>query len=162
VPPERLRASAFESTGLIPAPNPPTPRGRACKRQAEQWLRRIPTVAQLITYKKKWIVSVAALLYRLWKLRVVSDWQYRSMCIQIADFRTNEPEPAERETSQVLRKVFDSLRTEGLMKSDVARELKIHPRQIEELAFGMIVSENASPPDSDRSARQRPHLRLVK
>lgn len=144
------QANAFASAFLMPS--------------SSVWatIRSTPTVAQLITYKKKWIVSVAALLYRLWKLRVVSDWQYRSMCIQIADFRTTEPEPAERETSQVLLKVFDSLRTEGVTKSDVARELKIHPSQIEELVFGMIVAENASPPHSNRSARQRPNLRLVK
>jgi Zn-dependent peptidase ImmA (M78 family)/DNA-binding XRE family transcriptional regulator len=144
------QANAFASAFLMPS--------------SSVWttIRSTPTVAQLIAYKKKWIVSVAALLYRLWKLHVVSDWQYRSMCIQIAEFRTKEPEPAERESSQVLQKVFDALRTDRITKSDVARELRIHVRQLEELVFGMIVAENTSPPRSDQSARQRPNLRLVK
>lgn len=144
------QANAFASAFLMPS--------------SSVWatIRSTPTVTQLVTYKKKWTVSVAALLYRLWKLRVVSDWQYRSMCIQIADYRTNEPEPAERESSQVLHKVFDTLRTDGITKSDVARELRIHVRQLEELVFGMIVAENPSTPQADRPARQRAHLRLVK
>jgi Zn-dependent peptidase ImmA (M78 family)/DNA-binding XRE family transcriptional regulator len=145
------QANAFASAFLMPA--------------SSIWatIRSTPTVSQLITCKKKWVVSVAALLYRLWKLRVVSDWQYRSMCIQIADFRTKEPEPAERESSQVLRKVFDVLRSEGVARSDVARELRIHPSQLEELVFGVIVAEGAkSPPQPSRPARLRPSLRIVK
>jgi Zn-dependent peptidase ImmA (M78 family) len=144
------QANAFASAFLMPA--------------SSVWatIRSTPTVAQLITYKKKWIVSVAALLYRLWKLRVVSDWQYRSMCIQIGEFRSKEPEPAERESSQVLRKVFNSLRSEGVTNTDVARELSVHPSQLEELVFGMIVAESSTATHSDRHTRPRPNLRIVK
>lgn len=144
------QANAFASAFLMPA--------------SSVWatIRSTPTVTQLITYKKKWIVSVAALLYRLWKLRVVSDWQYRSMCIQIAEFRINEPEPAARESSQVLRKVFDALRIEGVTKSDIARELRLHPSQLEELVFGIIVAEASTSPHSVRLTRPRPNLRVVK
>ena len=145
------QANAFASAFLMPA--------------SSIWatIRTTPTVTQLVAYKKKWVVSVAALLYRVWKLRVVSDWQYRSMCIQIADFRANEPEPAERESSQILHKVFDALRSEGVTKSDVARELRIHPSQLEELVFGVIVADGSkSPPQPSRPTRLRPNLRIVK
>jgi Zn-dependent peptidase ImmA (M78 family)/DNA-binding XRE family transcriptional regulator len=144
------QANAFASAFLMPA--------------SSIWatIRSTPTVTQLVTYKKRWVVSVAALLYRLWKLHVISDWQYRSMCIQIADFRTNEPEPAERESSQVLRKVFDSLKNEGVSKSDIARELGIYPSQLEELVFGVIVAESSTSPRPNPAARARPNLRVVK
>ena len=95
-------------------------------------------------------------------MRVVSEWQYRSMCIQIADFRTHEPEPAVRETSQVLRKVFDALRTDGVSKCDVARELAMHPSQLEELIFGMIVADAQSAGQPSRMSRAPPTLRIVK
>src|SRR5262249_50334741 len=112
------QANAFASAFLMPS--------------SSVWatIRTTPTVGQLIAYKKKWTVSVAALLYRLWKLKVVSDWQYRSMCIQIADFRTNEPEPAERESSQVLFKAFETLRSDGVGLDAVAHELQIHATQL--------------------------------
>lgn len=45
----------------------------------------IPFVAsldQIVREKKRWGVSVSALAYRLHKMRVVSDWQYRTFCIQ--------------------------------------------------------------------------------
>lgn len=123
-------------------------------------IRSTPTVTQLIAYKKKWVVSVAALLYRLWKLRIYSDWQYRSMCAQIGDYRTNEPEPADRETSQVLKKIFEALWREGTTKEDVARELAILPSQLEELIFGLIVADGAS--GIRRGVVSRHSLRVVK
>ena len=144
------QANAFASAFLMPS--------------SSVWatVRSTPTVPQLIEYKKRWVVSVAALLYRLWKLRVVSEWQYRAMCIQITDFRTNEPEPAEREISQVLHKVFAALRAEGVSKSDVARELAIHPSQLEELIFGMIVADGVKGVRSSRESSVVPNLRIVK
>jgi len=144
------QANAFASALLMPA--------------SSIWatIRTTPTVNQLITYKKKWTVSVAALLYRLWKLKIVSDWQYRSMCIQIAEFRTREPEPADREFSQVFRKVFDVLRRDGISKHDVAAELRIHPDQLEEATFGMILANVPTSRGSESKPTSRPNLRLVK
>lgn len=143
------QANAFASAFLMPS--------------SSVWatIRSTPTVAQLITYKKKWVVSVAALLYRLWKLRIVSDWQYRSMCIHIADYRLSEPEPAPRESSQVLKKIFDTLNADGITKTDVARELKVHTGAIDELMFGMIVAD-ASKGESGKPSKSRAHLRVVK
>jgi Zn-dependent peptidase ImmA (M78 family)/DNA-binding XRE family transcriptional regulator len=143
------QANAFASAFLMPA--------------SSVWstVRETPSVAQLVQLKKRWTVSVAALMYRLWKLGILSDWQYRSMCIEIADYRKSEPEPAPRETSQVLAKVFDALRRSGSAKSDIARELAIQVEQLEELIFGLVVAADGAV-QPKRSSRANLHLRVVK
>ena len=142
------QANAFASALLMPA--------------TSVWatVRRVPTIDQLVSLKKRWIVSVVALLYRLWKLQVVSDWQYRSMCIEVADYRTNEPDPAPRETSQVLAKVFDALRASGQSKSAIAAELAIQVTQLEELIFGLVATDGSAQFRSVSGPSMR--LRVVK
>ena len=144
------QANAFASAFLMPASS------------VLATIRSTPTIDQLIQYKKKWTVSVVALLYRLWKLRILSDWQYRAVCVQVGDFRTNEPDPATRETSQVLKKIFDALRAEGTSKADVARELSVLPSHLEELTFGLCVSEGNPGIRPQASKESRSHLRVVK
>ena len=103
-------------------------------------LTRPVTLPRLIQLKKIWGVSVVALAYRLHKLRVLSDWQYRSMCIEMAPYRRNEPEPMKHEESQVLYKMFSALRAEGINKSQIAKELSISTAELESLTFGMDVA----------------------
>ncbi|ULA59813.1 MAG: ImmA/IrrE family metallo-endopeptidase [Nitrospira sp.] len=102
---------------------------------------RHPTVELLIKLKKRWIVSVAALAYRLRTLNLVTEWQYRILAIEIAKrgYRKSEPEEATRENSQVLAKVFKALREEGLSKGDIAEDLRISREEIEELVFGLTI-----------------------
>lgn len=68
--------------------------------------------------KKRWHVSLAALTYRLHSLSLLTEWQYRTLCIQIADsgYRRREPQPCPRETSQVLKKAFEMLKEEGITR----------------------------------------------
>ncbi len=82
------------STDLDPEP----PRGRRAEDEANAFASallmprtnllamtpRMPTFAKLIEIKKVWRVSLAALIHRLHRLRVLNDWQYRSLCIEIS------------------------------------------------------------------------------
>ena len=99
-----------------------------------------PTLDSLVKAKKHWKVSVSALNYRLHALGLTTEWANRSLCIQIsqAGYRTHEPNEVQRETSQVLDKVFNALRTEGVSKADVARDLKITTYEIDELTYGLL------------------------
>jgi Zn-dependent peptidase ImmA (M78 family) len=101
-----------------------------------------PTLGELIQRKRIWGVSVAALNYRLHQLAVTSDWHYRGLCIQIAraGYRTTEPESLQRETSQVLAKVFAALREDGITRSDIAEELKVPLSELDQLVFGLVLS----------------------
>jgi Zn-dependent peptidase ImmA (M78 family)/DNA-binding XRE family transcriptional regulator len=89
-------ANAFASALLMP---------RACVLVNAPYLA---TVDQLIQLKTLWNVSVAALSYRLHDVKLVSDWHYRTLSIEIAKrgFRKKEPNESLRETSQILGKVF--------------------------------------------------------
>lgn len=103
---------------------------------------RLATVDHLVKLKKYWTVSVAALAYRLHTAGVLTDWHYRTLCIEIASrgYRKQEPEEAPRETSQVLAKVFAALRDESVAKRDIAAQLRITSEEIEQLVFGLTIT----------------------
>lgn len=54
-------------------------------------------------------------------------------------YRKNEPDPIPRETSQVLDKVFNTLKQEGTTKVEVSRALHLHVTDLEALVFGLVV-----------------------
>jgi hypothetical protein len=126
---------------------------------------RFATLAQLIPLKRTWTVSLAALTYRLHAVGALSDWHYRTLCIQISQrgFRKKEPEEAPREISQALAKIFAALREDGMTKSDIAHDLGVHPTEIDQLAFGLMIqgmTDGAG--ESAVSAKRSISLRLVK
>ncbi len=100
------------------------------------------TVENLIQLKKIWGVSVAALAYRLHQLNIVSEWHYREVNIQIArrGYRTTEPESLPRETSQILSKVLNVLRDEGVNRYRLAEKLNISAQDIDDLSFGLALT----------------------
>lgn len=123
------------------------------------------TLPGLIRHKKHWLVSVAALNYRMHALGLTTDWTYRTLCIQIAQagYRTSEPESINHEKSLVLEKVFTALRNEGLGRADVARQLAIPPDEINELTFGLMLNALKGGRAGDSVSRPgRATLRLVK
>jgi len=153
------------------------PRGREYEHEAERFgsaflMPRASIVAEaprgsdlsrIIQAKKRWKVSAAALVYRMHQVGVLSDWQYRSLFIELSQrgYRKTEPQGMERETSQVLAKVFSSLRSEGVTKSDIARELRIYPADIDELIFGLVMTGMAGEATPSPGREERPALRLL-
>jgi Zn-dependent peptidase ImmA (M78 family)/DNA-binding XRE family transcriptional regulator len=127
---------------------------------------RFATLEQLIHLKRTWRVSLSALAYRLHTVGALSDWHYRGLCIEISQrgFRKKEPEEAPRETSQAFAKIFAALKEDGLSRSDVARELAVHPTELDQLTFGLMVqalSDGAR--ESGQAGGRRPVvLKLVK
>ncbi len=73
------------------------------------------SIDALLQLKKIWGVSISALTYRMHRLGLLSEWQYRELFMQISQrgYRKAEPDSLPRETSQVLAKVFAALRSEG-------------------------------------------------
>lgn len=122
------------------------------------------TVKYLMKLKHYWGVSLAALAYRFNSLGLVSEWNYRSLCIDIAKsgYRTNEPESMERETSQLLTKVLDFLHSRKHGRREIAESLSLCVDEVNALTFQLtrlsVVSGNAS---TDSPLRMPPKLRLV-
>lgn len=144
-------ANAFASAFLMPAASMKT-------------LGRVTTIDRLIAEKQKWTVSVAALAYRLHDLRLISDWNYHTLCVQIAQrgFRKDEPSPAQNETSQVWQKVFADMRRNGEGLQALADKLLIPTEELVKLVFGLVTvglptNSMLNKPIANRSS----HLRLV-
>lgn len=125
------------------------------------------TVPDLIELKSLWGVSLAALAARMNQLNFVTEWTYRSLCIDIAKkgYRTTEPKPMRHEVSQMLAKVFDALRAEGVRKSDIAAELSLLVEDLDNLTFGLTLSGVAITDGREQGTPSKPKatgLRLVK
>jgi Zn-dependent peptidase ImmA (M78 family)/DNA-binding XRE family transcriptional regulator len=122
-----------------------------------------PSLQTLAQLKLKWRVSLAALAHRLYTLGLISEWSYRVVFIELSKRgRANEPYGIEHETSQVLAKVFGSLRESGMTKADVARQLGLYTDDLDALIFGLSItpaSEGRRVPDAS-AAKRRGQLRL--
>lgn len=99
-------------------------------------LPRVNAVNQIVEAKKRWRVSVAALNYRLHRLGITTDWQYRNFAIQISqNYRQSEPYSVERETSVVWDKVLQMLRADGVTKHTISNALALPVVEFDNLLF---------------------------
>lgn len=122
------------------------------------------TVKYLMTLKHYWGVSLAALAYRFNSLGLVSEWNYRSLCIEIAKsgYRTKEPEPMERETSQLFTKVLDILHGRKQGRREIAESLCLSVDEINALTFQLTqLSVMTGAADTNMASKPPPKLRLV-
>lgn len=122
-------------------------------------------VRQIIAAKQKWDVSAMALAYRMAKVGILSDWQARAVYSQLGQlgYRSGEPDglPMTRETSQVLAKVFDALRAEGISRATVARDLSISLNELNAAIFGLVLTSLSGSGDPASHPTARPNLRLA-
>ena len=85
-----------------------------------------------------------AMAYRLNALRLVSDWQYKSICIELGKrgYRLGEPNGIERETSLIWHKVLTQLWSERTTKNDIAASLHLPLDELEGLIWNLAGSDN--------------------
>ncbi len=97
------------------------------------------TIEHLLRLKHHWKVSLIAVARRYKALGLITEWRYRNLCIEIArrGFRTSEPQPVEKENSLVLEKVLAHLKTRGMSRVDIARQLHISVDEVNALTFGL-------------------------
>jgi Zn-dependent peptidase ImmA (M78 family)/DNA-binding XRE family transcriptional regulator len=117
-------------------------------------LPRVRDLQQLIVMKGRWLVSVAALNYRIHRLGIISDWKNRDFCIEIAKkgYNKNEPRPIEREKSLVWEKVLKTLWSERTTQADIANNLDLPISEVEGLLFGVLNTSLGEPPTTPRRA----------
>lgn len=146
-------ANAFASAFLMP------------KSEVLSFGWKCKTVHDVIHHKKRWNVSAMALVYRMHKVGVIGDWLYRSMCVELSakGFRSKETDSGSRETSLILKKVFDSLRDRKRGISDIAKDLNVPVAEIHKLTFGLVhVALGADNQAPLKSPRRTGHLAVVK
>ncbi len=125
---------------------------------------RNPALPDLITAKRRWNVAVSNLTYRMHALGLLSDWQYRSLFIEMGKkgYRHSEPNGAQAERSQVLDKVFQVLRDEGVSKAQIAKELNITTDELAKVVFGLVLTTlEGSPSRPGGTQEDRPTLQIV-
>lgn len=178
---ERSRFDAAHELGHLVLHKHASPQGREAEQQADTFasaflmprrsvLSRAPrfaTLSQLIQLKKYWNVSLAAIVYRLHTLALISDWHHRTLTIELSKkgYRTAEPNGSPtRETSQVWPRVLSSLREDGRTKADLASLLHIGAAEIDGLVFGLVTNGLTSTSGSTRSTtpRRSPELKLIR
>jgi Zn-dependent peptidase ImmA (M78 family)/DNA-binding XRE family transcriptional regulator len=154
------------------------PSGREQEREAQQFgaaflmpqssvvanAPRSGRLKDLIRAKRQWDVALANLAYRMRALDLMTEWQFKSVMIELSSrgYRTHEPHGIPRETSQVLAKVLQSLREEGVTPGHVARELGIYPSELQRLLFGLVLTPiESSEGDLESSDTVRPNLQVV-
>lgn len=176
---ERSRFDAAHELGHLVLHRHGIPQGRDPEREANAFASaflmpaasvvavapRLPSVDALIKLKRGWGVSVGAMARRLSDLEIVTQWHYRSLCIEIAErgYRTNEPESIPHESSKVLSQVFEQLAEDGIRKADVAKALNLPISELEALVFGVSWSKVSGGRSGDAPAAppSKGHLRLL-
>lgn len=174
--PERSRFDAAHELGHLVLHKHGGPQGgRVVEDQANQFasaflmpeadikakLPRVHSLVQLIEAKKNWKVSVSALNYRLHKLGITTEWQYRNFCIQIAEqFRQTEPNSIPRETSVFWEKVLGSLRSDGIGKQSIADDLRLPVFEVENLVFRLTNMQSIDGRGS-RTGKSTASLKLI-
>ncbi len=96
-----------------------------------------------------------AMVHRLKSLNLITEWQYRTFCIQLsqAGFRRGEPDGLPRDTSQIFAKVFDALRAEGRSRSAIARDLLITSAELDSYLMGLTMT-SVPPLDESEASRE--------
>lgn len=174
---ERSRMDAAHELGHLVLHWAGGPQGRKEEQQAQAFgsaflmprtsvLAKAPRGAranQIIQAKHYWQVAAANLAYRMHTLGLLTEWQYRSVFIELGKcgYRSTEPDGIRRETSQVLVKVFRALRDEGRTQAHVATELAITAEELGSVIFGLVLTPMAGEADTDATPPARPALRLL-
>lgn len=175
---ERTRMDAAHELGhLVMHWGEVTPRGRDEEHEAQRFasaflmpassvLAEAPRgahLSQLLITKRRWGVSAPALAFRMNRLGLLSDWQYRSVMIEISrrGLRTREENPMPPEGSQILGKVLDAMRQEGVSPLHIAAELMVPPEELNKVVFGLVLTGVDGGRTPASVMQERPSLRVM-
>lgn len=115
-------ADAFSSCFLMP------------ENDIKSEIRRHPTLNYLIEKKVRWKTSLSSLCYRLHKLGMLTDWQFRQFCIEIKQkFKESEPNSVGTISSSLWDMVFRELWSKKITKLTISKELNVPFDEIEKL-----------------------------
>ncbi|MEU0532164.1 ImmA/IrrE family metallo-endopeptidase [Amycolatopsis tolypomycina] len=179
---ERQRFDAAHELGhLVMHQSRERAQGREAERQADRFaaaflMPRADVLAhnlrnaspdQLIQASRRWRVSAMALAHRLGELGLLTEWGYRSVCVELAKRGYRRTEPGSRlvpESSQVLEKVLAHLRANGSGVKAIIDGLRLTHEEFNRHVFGLAktVSPGGGSTASIVASRgSREHLRVV-
>lgn len=180
--PERSRFDAAHELGHLVLHKHSSNNGRQAEQDADRFasaflmpersilasVPRMPKLDQLISLKKNWKVSLAALVRRTFDVGLSTEWHYRQLSIELnrRGYRMGEPQGMpEREKSLILEKVFSALRARGVKRTDILEQLRFPADEVSALTFNNRFFMEAITGDGLQSSvprKQPPQLSLVK
>jgi Zn-dependent peptidase ImmA (M78 family)/lambda repressor-like predicted transcriptional regulator len=100
---------------------------------------RNATVDRILHAKRRWNVAAMAMAHRANELGLMTEWCYRTVCVNLSrmGYRRSEPGGIPRESSQLLTKVLQQLRTTGQGIPDIAFDLGLRPGEVQAHMFGL-------------------------
>lgn len=103
---------------------------------------RDATLSRILDSKRVWKVAAMALTHRLQELGLLTEWGYRSACVQLSrlGYRRSEPHGIARESSQLLSKVLSEVRADGESLSTIAAAIGISSDEIQAHVFGLALT----------------------
>lgn len=120
------------------------------------------TVDDVVRAKSRWQVSAMALARRLDALGLITDWVYRSICIELSKrgFRSCEPgSQIVPESSQVLKKVLAALRADSMPTRQLAAQFGLPLAEFNSYLNGLVVlAEDGA---GSGGATYRPKLEVI-
>ena len=95
------------------------------------------TIDDVIELKSRWSVSAVSLIFRMHKLKLITEWQYRRLMEEASmrGYRKKEPNSIPREKSLIFEKIMPVLAKEGLGVKSFAKELKLPLDEVTNLMF---------------------------
>lgn len=100
---------------------------------------RAAFLADVLHEKAVWQVSATAYTRRLHQLGMITDWQYRTLMIELTKlgYRSGEPNGAIREGSRLIPMLLGELRKEGIGLQALADQLRLGAHDVRSLFFGL-------------------------
>jgi Zn-dependent peptidase ImmA (M78 family)/DNA-binding XRE family transcriptional regulator len=103
---------------------------------------RHATADKILQAKRTWNVAAMALTHRLHELGLLTEWGYRTACVQLSrlGYRRAEPEGIQRESSQLLAKVFRAARSDGETPAVIAAAIGISTEELQAHVFALTLT----------------------
>lgn len=122
------------------------------------------SIPVLIERKKIWNVSVSALAYRAHHLGMISEWNFKSLNIEMRrrGYKEREPEGSVREQSKVLELILSRLREINMSLKFAANQMALPENELRGLIYGLAKVSIEGMPEAERGAPAGAHLRVVK
>jgi Zn-dependent peptidase ImmA (M78 family) len=131
------------------------------RKGVEPTARRQPSLNTVLRDKIRWRISALGYVVRLFRLGMMTEWQYRTLCMQIRKYGDQEPSGVRREQSTLLDKVLSALREDGMSRGSLAEELSITQDDLDSLLQGLVMT-GLRGEGAGSGSTEKPTLRLVK
>ncbi len=174
---ERHRFNAAHELGhLVLHGEDKTPNGPEAEAEANQFAAAflMPTagvlaqglhnahVQRILQAKRRWNVAAMAVAHRANELGLMTEWAYRTVCVDLSrmGYRRGEPNGIPHESSQLLTKAMQQLRSHGLGPHAIATDLGLSTAEVQAYMLGLTPTALQGSQTAATRSRSN-HLQLV-